>query len=185
MGIPPAFPHPVVDCCFSSLRATVPSRPSPLSLPLHPSWPPLPPPPLPSHQPPPSPLQLTAPAHDPPRRLSSSPRCLHLCIQRVATPPFKTGVNKINNVRFQPPSPLPPSSPPSSTASAFRCFRRWRPTDGRLNRSIDGGFPDQRCSPSWVWAMWGLEGWGRCRSTPVSSARSGCVDVSSSASSSP
>ena len=40
------------------------------------------------------------------------------------TPPFKTGVNKINNVRFQPPSPLPPSSPPSSTASAYLSLTR-------------------------------------------------------------
>ena len=78
VGIPPAFPHLVVDCCF----------PSPLSIPLHPSWPP---PPLPSHQPPPSPLQLTSPAHAPPRRLPSSPRCLHRCIQRVVPPPSKQG----------------------------------------------------------------------------------------------
>ena len=85
-----------------------------------------------------------------------------------------------------PSSPPPPRpQPPRPPRIIFRGFRRWRPTYGHLNRSIDGGFPDQRCSPSWVWAMWGLEGWGRCRSTPVSSARSGCVDVSSSASSSP
>ena len=119
MGIPPAFPHPVVDCCFSSLRATVPSRPSPLSLPLHPSWPPL----LPHRC---RPINLRH------RLFNSLPLLMirHVdCRPLLAAstsasnaslpPPFKTGVNKINNVRFQPPSPLPPSSPPSSTASAY------------------------------------------------------------------
>ena len=96
----------------------VPSRPSPLSLPLHPSWPPL----LPHRC---RPINLRH------RLFNSLPLlmirhadCRPLLAASTAAsnasyPPFKTGVNKINNVRFQPPSPLPPSSPPSSTASAY------------------------------------------------------------------
>ena len=39
VGIPPAFPHQWL--IVVSLPYELPSRPSPLSLPLHPSWPPL------------------------------------------------------------------------------------------------------------------------------------------------
>ena len=150
VGIPPAFPHPVVDCCF----------PSPLSIPLHPSWPPL----LPHRC---RPINLRH------RLFNSLPLlmirhadCRPLIAASTAAsnasyPPFKTGVNKINNVRFQPSSPplhrLPHPRPnpltcPRQAASAavtsqpprppriiYRRYRRWRPTDGHLNRSIDGG----------------------------------------------
>ena len=118
VGIPPAFPHRwLIVVSFSH---ELPSRPVPLHFLyrcIRHSIPSFPTATVPS-------TSTIAPSTHSPLLMLRHADCRPLHAASTAAynasyPPFKTGVNKINNVRFQPPSPLPPSSPPSSPASAY------------------------------------------------------------------